>query len=261
MTRVAEVRTGRLDVRDLMVRPHRPEAGERVPDARCGCRLRSGATRHLPVGAVRLAAVRDEVAPAHMGLVQEIGEIGPRVRAGADDVRLRRSTDGARQESEVGGAGGGGLCSERSTPKPDRGGTGGSRIAPLRTDDPAGRSGARRPSSSGSRKPCGTPSLPGSAPAEKTHRKRVRAGQRRAAAGPRGMLVRSRPCGHRRCLPGRRGAYAGRPRRSGGRRGTDERSVRGADPGGRWMVSSPASGCRPHPGTSRSSCRTSGSPA
>ena len=66
--------------------------------------MRSGTTRHLPVGAVRLAAVRDEVAPAHMGLVQEIGEIGPRVRPGADDVRLRRSSDDARQGSEVGGA-------------------------------------------------------------------------------------------------------------------------------------------------------------
>src|SRR5439155_20954130 len=79
--RVPEVGTSRLDVRDLVVPPYRLEAGERVPDARGRSRLRSTAAHHLPIGAVRLAAVRNEVTPAHVSAVQEIREIRPGVRS------------------------------------------------------------------------------------------------------------------------------------------------------------------------------------
>ena len=101
LPRIPEVGTGRLDVRDLVVLPYRLEAGKRVPDARGRCRLRPMTANDLPIGAIRLGAVHHEVAPAHVRSMQEIGEVGPRVRARAGDVAAFGSGDLVPPESEI----------------------------------------------------------------------------------------------------------------------------------------------------------------
>ncbi len=68
-----------LDVPQLVVLVHRGEKGQGVPDLRCPGRLRFEGTSHLVVLAVGLRAFGHIVLPAHVVLVQKVGEIGPRV--------------------------------------------------------------------------------------------------------------------------------------------------------------------------------------
>ena len=86
----------RLDVAELAVLLDGVEARQRVPDAgRGGALRRRDAAQRLVVLAVGLPTGREVVAPAHVVLVQQVGEVGPRedarrLLALVERVRARR---------------------------------------------------------------------------------------------------------------------------------------------------------------------------
>src|SRR5258708_11745258 len=68
-----------LDVAYLAVLLDRIEGWQGVPNTRYGPVLRLGLAEHGVVGAVWLAALAQVVSPADVGLVQQVGPIGPGV--------------------------------------------------------------------------------------------------------------------------------------------------------------------------------------
>ena len=68
------------DVPELAVLVHRHEVGQRVPQAAGACALRLRCTRHLALVAVRLRPLANVVAPGDVVVVEQVGEVCPRVR-------------------------------------------------------------------------------------------------------------------------------------------------------------------------------------
>ena len=152
--RVSEVVRGWLDVRQLAVGVHRLEPRQRVPDVGRVRGLPLGRAEHLSVRAVRLAALRHVVPPAHVRLVEQVGEVRPIVRgviggmgsiALAADVR-RSHQVGVTSDRDVLHRG-----SSPTIPRPCPGAPAGSTTGRPRTCGPGARTAAHRSSSSGSR--------------------------------------------------------------------------------------------------------------
>ena len=155
-----EVASGQLHVLQLAGLGDVGEARQRVPDRRlAGALQRRIRADHVAVAAIRLLAGGEVVAPGHVVLVEQVGEIGPRIGSAALD-RIRRRPPGvgvgvaAHRIERRFAAGRPGRHQEHVGGHAPAGGR-------ARTCGPAARSCARSASSWGARGRCGSPSRRG----------------------------------------------------------------------------------------------------